>query len=276
MPATDPAAILDSDVYAVTFRGNQELQRAETRLSLLALKLLVLLDGKATFAAVRERSSRFASADALADGMRELLQGGYADYASHLVIEPDNFIDFFSEQADEPPPHVLSEVHEEALAGVSTLQQDGYYVRIAMPPAVRLQQHSPDRVLVIEDEPSLAKFLRQFLEIEGFAAVTAANRDEIVTQLRRTPPPDLVLLDVMLPDVDGFNVLRKMREHPALRDVPVLMLTAKATRESVLKGLAGGANGYITKPFQPENLMAAIRTVLGRRDSPFEQRTGAQ
>lgn len=108
MPATDPAAILDSDVYAVTFRGNQELQRAETRLSLLALKLLVLLDGKATFAAVRERSSRFASADALADGMRELLQGGYADYASHLVIEPDNFIDFFSEQADEPPPHVLS------------------------------------------------------------------------------------------------------------------------------------------------------------------------
>lgn len=263
MPDPSPVSILDSDLFAVTFHGNRELQRADTRLSLLALKLLVLIDGKADFATIRERSSRFASGEELADGMRELLKGGYADYSSRLVMEPDNLIDFFSGDANEPPAQALKDAHEEAITGVTTLQQDGYYLRIAMPPAERQRQHSRDRVLIIEDEPSLAKFLRQFLEIEGFTAATASNREEIVAQLRRVPPPDLVLLDVMLPDADGFNILFKMREHPALRDVPVLMLTAKATRESVLKGLAGGANGYITKPFQTDNLIAAIRTVLG-------------
>ena len=101
--------------------------------------------------------------------------------------------------------------------------------------------------------------------------MTAASRTEIVSGLRRQPSPDLVLLDVMLPDADGFNILLKMREHPVLKSVPVLMLTAKATRESVLRGLAGGANGYITKPFEPKALISAVRTVLGISRNPFDR-----
>jgi len=66
-----------------------------------------------------------------------------------------------------------------------------------------------------------------------------------------------------LPDADGFDILRKIREHPALRVVPVIMVTGNATREGVLKGLAAGADGYITKPFEPDNLVATIRAVLG-------------
>jgi two-component system OmpR family response regulator len=75
-----------------------------------------------------------------------------------------------------------------------------------------------------------------------------------------------VLLDVLLPDVDGFEVLLKIRQHPSLRTMPVVMLTAKATRDAVLRGLAGGADGYITKPFEIEALIKAVKVVLGLSD----------
>ena len=71
------------------------------------------------------------------------------------------------------------------------------------------------------------------------------------------------LLDIMLPDTNGFDVLARMKAHPTLRTIPVILLTAKAERESVARGLAGGADGYITKPFQPRVLIKGIRAVLG-------------
>ncbi|HEX5286259.1 MAG TPA: response regulator, partial [Polaromonas sp.] len=91
----------------------------------------------------------------------------------------------------------------------------------------------------------------------------AGCRAEIVAEIRKPPIPDLVLLDVMMPDADGFDILLRIRSHPALKDVPVIMLTAKASREAVLKGLAGGADGYITKPVETESLLQAVRTVVG-------------
>ena len=72
----------------------------------------------------------------------------------------------------------------------------------------------------------------------------------------------------MLPDIDGFEVLGRIRSHPSLKALPVVMLTAKATRESVLKGLHLGADGYVTKPFEIEVLMDAVRTVLGPSETP--------
>jgi DNA-binding response OmpR family regulator len=73
----------------------------------------------------------------------------------------------------------------------------------------------------------------------------------------------VVLLDVLLPDADGFDVLLGLRRSKALNDVPVIMLTGKATREAVLKGMTAGADGYVTKPFEAESLMRAVRTVVG-------------
>ena len=101
------------------------------------------------------------------------------------------------------------------------------------------------------------------MTFEGFEVRTAANRDEIVQAMREPPRPDLVLLDVNLPDANGFDVLAKMRQHPGLRDVPVMMLTTVSTRESIIRGLTLGANGYITKPFQPDVLVKAMRTLFG-------------
>ncbi len=95
------------------------------------------------------------------------------------------------------------------------------------------------------------------------AEMDASNRAEVIAEFQRPPLPDLVLLDVVLPDADGFDILIRMRQHPVLKSVPVMMLTAKATREAVLKGLAGGADGYITKPFEADGLIKAIKSVLG-------------
>jgi len=124
------------------------------------------------------------------------------------------------------------------------------------------------RLLVIEDDPDILKLLQIFLKLEGFEPRIASNREEIVAALRAPPLPDLVLLDIRLPDINGFDVLAKMRQHPAMKTIPVVMLTAEATREAVLKGLVGGADGFVTKPFQIDRLVKAVKTVLGLRQDP--------
>ncbi|MDW8469591.1 MAG: response regulator [Burkholderiales bacterium] len=126
-------------------------------------------------------------------------------------------------------------------------------------------------VLLVDDDADLQKLFRIYLSLEGFHIRSAFNREQIVQGLAQQPRPDLVLLDVQLPDVNGFDVLAKMRLHPLFKSIPVIMLTAQATREAVLKGLRGGADGYITKPFEPDTLVAAIKAVLGL-GAPAEQK----
>jgi|LauGreDrversion4_2_1035121.scaffolds.fasta_scaffold00718_15 CheY-like chemotaxis protein len=273
MPLNMPNTVHDADVYILTFKGNNELQASETSLGALALKLLVLIDGKLNVAGIRSRAKLAEGDEQFLIAMNELVRDGYADLATNqLTLSPD-FIEFFSESPKKLSESALTQAESEAASGVSTLQRHGYYVRIAMKAAAQIESSGGESVLIVEDDEALAKFLRKYLELEGFSATIAGNRNEIVAGLRRQPPPDLVLLDVVLPDADGFNILMKMREHPTLKTVPVMMLTAKATREAVLKGLAGGANGYITKPFQPDALIAAVKTVLGISKNPFDRQS---
>ena len=253
MPPNHPLMINDADVYILTFNGNNELQSSQTGLGAVALKLLVLLDGRSTVAEIRKRAEPEAGGWQFVEAMRELLGGGYIDLASNQLTQSSDFIEFFNAKPQPSTASLSGELQSEAETGITTLQRNGYYVRIAMRSAERPESKGGESVLIVEDDPTLAKFLRQYLELEGFSATTASKRD------------------VMLPDADGFNILFRMREHPALKSVPVLMLTAKATRESVLRGLAGGANGYITKPFQPDSLITAVKTVLGVSKNPFHR-----
>ena len=271
MPLNPPFIVNDPDVYILTFKGSNELQASQTGLAALSLKLLVLIDGRTTVAETRRRANPVPTDAQFSAAMQELISGGYVDLNTNQLTQSFDFIEFFRETPKQPSASALDQVQSEAASGITTLQQHGYYVRIAMRSANPPKPEGRISVLIVEDDETLSKFLRQYLELEGFVATTAANRDQIVAGLRRQPPPDLVLLDVMLPDADGFNILLKMREHPVLKSVPVLMLTAKATREAVLNGLAGGANGYITKPFQPESLIIAVKTVLGISKNPFDR-----
>jgi putative two-component system response regulator len=96
----------------------------------------------------------------------------------------------------------------------------------------------------------------------GYPTRRARNREDIARGLATQPTPDLVLLDVLLPDVNGFDVLNRMRHHVALRSIPVLLLTSLSERKDIAKGLLLGANGYITKPALPSTLIDAVQAIV--------------
>ncbi len=119
------------------------------------------------------------------------------------------------------------------------------------------------RILVVDDEERMVRFIRLNLEHDGFQVTEAHNGSQAINQVRSSLP-DLVLLDVMLPDIDGFEVLRIIRE---VSKVPVIMLTAKGEEDDRIRGLELGADDYITKPFSPRELVSRVRAVLRRTES---------
>ena len=116
---------------------------------------------------------------------------------------------------------------------------------------------------MVEDDPDMSELVSRLLIAAGFEIEIAANRGEVLAGLRKQPLPDVILLDVMLPDANGFEILQRLKAHPALKGVPVIMLTADAARESVMRGIAGGADGYVTKPFERAMLLEGVKAVLG-------------
>jgi DNA-binding response OmpR family regulator len=124
-------------------------------------------------------------------------------------------------------------------------------------------------ILVVDDEERMARFIRLNLEHDGFQ-VTEAYRGMKAIQALRDDLPDLIILDVMLPDIDGFEVLRMIRE---ISQVPVIMLTAKGEEDDRVRGLELGADDYITKPFSPRELVSRVRAVLRRTEAAGSSRS---
>ena len=128
------------------------------------------------------------------------------------------------------------------------------------------------RIVVVEDDPSLGEILRIALKGGGYGVSLAADGETGLAAVLAAAT-DLVLLDVMLPRMDGYEVCRRIRANAAIRDVPIIMLTAKGEERDVVRGLDLGANDYITKPFSRPILLARIRAVLrsakGRAAGPF-------
>jgi len=122
------------------------------------------------------------------------------------------------------------------------------------------------KVLAVDDEKRMVRFIQLNLEQDGFQVIIAYNGKEALEQVR-TQLPDLVLLDIMMPDINGFEVLKKIRE---VSSVPVIMLTAKGEEDDRIQGLELGADDYITKPFSPRELVSRIKAVL-RRTKAFKE-----
>ena len=120
------------------------------------------------------------------------------------------------------------------------------------------------RILIVEDHPIIAELVETRLRIEGMDPLKAPGGREAL-QVIGVEPLDAVILDIMMPDVDGYEVLRHIRSHPATRTLPVIFLTAKATPADIEKGLALGANYYITKPFSGLDLVRKVRICLEER-----------
>ena len=123
---------------------------------------------------------------------------------------------------------------------------------------------SKDRILVIEDEDDILAMVHFNLVKAGFRVECASTGEDGFAQARDTRP-DLVLLDLMLPGMDGTEVCRRMRNSPDTRNIPIIMLTAKGEEHDVVKGLELGADDYVSKPFSPQVLLARIQAVLRRR-----------
>lgn len=122
-------------------------------------------------------------------------------------------------------------------------------------------------ILVVEDEPALATMLRYNLEKQGFKVDEAADGQEALTRIAESQP-DLVLLDWMLPTLSGIEVCRQIRRKPMTRDLPVIMLTARAEDQDAVRGLNTGVDDYVTKPFNMDMLLARMRALLRRAGTP--------
>ena len=121
------------------------------------------------------------------------------------------------------------------------------------------------RILIVEDDPEVGTGLEDFFSIKGYNVTRASDGSEAMQQITTLPPYDVVLLDVMLPEKDGFDVLREARKAGV--DSPVIMLTVKGQDKHKLRGFDLGADDYVTKPFNAEELAARVRAVLERSRS---------
>ena len=186
------------------------------------------------------------------------------------AAEESDLAKHFSEGYTVPEPEASDQsardIDNLGLIGVNALKDKGYFTRIVLErsgPSRKLLDPQNIRVLIIDDDKSTASLIELALHSAGCQTRVARTRDEIAEALAAKPLPHLVLLDVLMPDVNGFDVLNRIRHHPALLKIPVLMLTALAERKDVTRGLTLGANGYITKPVLPSTLLEAIEAVVG-------------
>ncbi len=120
----------------------------------------------------------------------------------------------------------------------------------------------PKKVLIADDEPNIVMSLEFLMQRAGYQVQVASNGEDAL-RFATELPPDLMLLDVMLPKMSGFEVCQKVRENPSCGEVKIIMLTAKGRDTEMAKGLALGADAYVTKPFSTKDLLAQVKQILG-------------
>ena len=279
---------LDS-IFAKTRAGIDEQFDPRTRLSPAFLRLLTAIDGKLSLAALQKRFAHLSGND-IGMWASELARLKYIEpVAQFEAPAPSNYVyqgyvemtadPEFRRTADEVGQWMRSNLKSEAktseadlqktsqmavLEATSTIQgieRSGFFMQ---PPALTTGAPAgARRVLIVEDDGMQMALLRTIVMREGHTVEIAKNRAEVLAALNRLPYPDLLLLDVELPDVNGFNILEKVRAHPALKALRVVMVTGRTDRADIAKGVLLGADGYITKPYRPASMGAAIRQALG-------------
>ena len=148
--------------------------------------------------------------------------------------------------------------------GTSKLEADGFYVAIARRNPSAADAAAGNKVMFVEDEPVTNAVLKKVLTTDGFEAYGAYDAAGLGALLKQHGLPDMILLDIELPNVSGLQILTRIRKHPKMRAIPVLMVTSRSEMTDVVRGLSLGANGYLSKPVAVESLRAILRQILGR------------
>lgn len=129
---------------------------------------------------------------------------------------------------------------------------------------------SEKTILLVDDDPEIVKTVQRYLQQEGYAVLVAYNgKDALAIAIGRDQAPDCIVLDVMLPDYNGWEITRRIRANPHTAEIPIIMLTARVEDTDKIHGLDLGADDYVTKPFNPHELLARIRARL-RRSQPSQ------
>lgn len=186
-----------------------------------------------------------------------------------MPTDDPNDLDFTSifakREVPEPTPEQRAQLEATALIGAGEVTRGGFCVSMTRPGLRHAQVPAgrSARILVVEDEPITSKLIERILTGAGYVPWLARSGKEVVEKLRSPPPPDLILMDVMLPDIDGFKIVERIRQHKVIGDIPVIMVSARAELADVARGFEVGADGYVTKPATRAALLGVIAQVLG-------------
>lgn len=129
----------------------------------------------------------------------------------------------------------------------------------------------PRKILTCDDEKHIVRLIQVNLERQGYEVITAFNGAECL-ELVAADHPDLIVLDVMMPEMTGFEVLEALKKNPETAEIPVIMLTARAQDADVLRGWQSGVECYLTKPFNPMELIAFVKRIFSMEDNKVEEK----
>ena len=166
-------------------------------------------------------------------------------------------------QAPPPPPPAPRDIPKDLVIGAGEITAGNFFVNFARTRTKRSLDRSAITILVTEDDVSTRTLLQLLLVRAGYKIRLARNGAEFIAAMAQKPLVDLLILDIDLPDVNGLTILSKIRAHPFLENLPVILFTAHAGVVELARGVALGADGFLSKPTKAPTLMAAVETVLG-------------
>ena len=253
--------------YRRTAAGDDALRSVDTAIPVDYRRILCVVEGDTHVNVIRGRLRRYR--DSLIDAwLAELEELGFIEAARSSAAYDLDFQPLAENAASTGDliefPDELQQIADEAKAAGEALHGKGAYLATE-----RLQNREPlakepsqITVLLVEDDPDQAALADLRISMAGYRVRLARNRRETLHDLAAQEPADVVLLDVMLPDGNGFEILAGMRRHARFALVPVIMLTALNSAEDIRRGLDLGADGYMTKPYSKDLLADTIRQVL--------------
>jgi CheY-like chemotaxis protein len=257
---------LPDRIYRRTPVGEKMLTNPDRTCPLEHQRILALIDQATHFDVIRGCLRQFPDS-LLADWLSEMEELGYLNSEQADTTQSLDFTDIFKSRGKAPAPPVQKDrerFEQQAAAATTLLGDKGAFLSME-----RIKNRAPliktageISILVVEDDPDQAAIADLRIKMAGYSVRLAASLQALRQELLAGHLPELLLLDIMLPDGDGFEILTAMRRHPKLTLLPIILLTAITGKENVRRGLELGADGYITKPYSKKIVADAIHSVL--------------
>lgn len=257
-----------TDSFSQTAKGKAEFAAKPGKLIPGLKTLLGMIGDKATIADLKIKLPQV-PVDKLAAALDRLVADGYLQRGAVPETDhSDSSLDFtgFIDRPIKEPTLQQKRQAEATLASIRPSKKPGYHVSVINRPAKRIAPHAggdQHTVLIIDADEANALVMARALLLAKFDTRAASTREEIVAEINKQPPADVIAMDVELPDVIGLELLGRLRDHPTYKTVPIIVMTARIEHDDVVAALAYGASGYMTKPFKPEALLDSVRAVLG-------------